>query len=247
MDVVYPLGMGSAWRNNEIRYSIRSLFKYADGQFDKIFIIGVKPKFLDCCDRLIHIPFTETQAKEVNIWEKVLTAATDERVSDEFFFMNDDHFFLNNFVMAEFPHFHRGDLKEFSWSNTSPTQIPGGYNRKCKRTLDFLVKHGLSTWHFDIHTPKRVEKQKFIDTYNFVKPQLYKHEGFILFSCYGNYNKLEPTLKQDIKLRGQDIKGLVAGEYNTELLFSLSNSVNTRKLSNFMTTAYTKKSPFEND
>ena len=39
MDVVYILGKGSVWKDNEIRYSLRSIEKHLTG-FDRVFIVG---------------------------------------------------------------------------------------------------------------------------------------------------------------------------------------------------------------
>ena len=44
MDIVYILGNGSKFNNEEIRYSLRSLEKFVN--FDRVFIVGECPKFL---------------------------------------------------------------------------------------------------------------------------------------------------------------------------------------------------------
>ncbi len=44
IDLVYILGKGSKWSDNEIRFSLRSIEKYFD--YRKIFIIGEKPESL---------------------------------------------------------------------------------------------------------------------------------------------------------------------------------------------------------
>jgi hypothetical protein len=44
-NLLYILGSGSKWQNNEIRYSIRSAEKYV-GNLGRVFIVGEFPKFL---------------------------------------------------------------------------------------------------------------------------------------------------------------------------------------------------------
>jgi len=45
MDIVYVLGSGSEWDDNEIRFSLRSVEKYLTG-VGNVYIIGKKPNFL---------------------------------------------------------------------------------------------------------------------------------------------------------------------------------------------------------
>ncbi len=244
MSVVYPLGRGSRSNNEEIKYSIRSLFKHSTEGVGTIFIVGEKPKFFEYGDQIVHIPLPENQAKEINIWEKVLAASKDARVSDEFFFTNDDYFFLQDFQMSDFPHFHKGDLRTFDWSNKPINNIRNSYDRKSKMTLDVLTKCGLSTYHFDIHTPNRVEKDKFIQAYEFFKPYLYNGTGLIISTCYGNFNKLEPTQREDYKVRGSELTDL-AKNYKDHLLFSIYDDAQIDQLWDFMNTVYPDKSPVE--
>lgn len=241
MDVVYPL-CASTWEHTEIRFSIRSLFKHSTEEIDKIFIVGEKPEFFEYNDRLIHIPFKETQAKEVNIWEKILHVSQDSRASNDFFFMNDDFFFVEDFNMLFFPTYHKGNLKNFPWTKL-PIPSLTGYSKKAAITLKLLSKLKLPTWHYDIHTPAVINKQKFIDTYRFFKPHLYKGSGLLLFSCYGNYNKWEPVERIDLKISKKNLKSYL--EQPANLLFSITEDAQCPQLLEFLETAYPTKSPVE--
>lgn len=244
MDIVCPLGRNSRWKNEEIRFSIRSLFKHSIEEIGTIFIVGEKPDFFEYGDKLIHIPFKENQPKEVNIWEKVLAASLDERVSEEFLFTNDDYFFLNDFSLSTFPHYHKGDLKEQSWAKKPDHLILNSYHKKAKRTLKLLEKLKFSTWHFDIHLPNRYEKEKFVNTYNFFKPYLYDRDGLIISTCYGNYNKLEPTYKEDYKITKKGLNEFF-NTYQDRLLFSIYDDAQCPQLLEFMYRNYPDKSPVE--
>lgn len=241
MDAVYPLHI-STWDHNEIKFSIRSLFKHSTEGIDKIFIIGERPEFFEYSDRLIHIPFQQSQAKEVNIWEKILMASKDSRVSDDFFFMNDDFFFVEDFNMSTFPTYHKGNLKTFPWVRL-PIGSLTGYNKKAAITLKLLSRLKLSTWHYDIHTPAVINKQKFINTYNFFKPHLYKGSGLLLFSCYGNYNNWEPVGRADLKIHKKGLKSHL--EQQLDLMFSIADDAQSSELLEFLESAYPNKSPVE--
>lgn len=244
MDLVIPLWKISRWKNTEIKYAIRSIFKHSTEGVGKIFIIGAKPEFFDYSDRLIHIPFFENRAKEVNIWEKVLTACKDERVSDEFFFSNDDYFFLQDFEMSSFPHFHKGSIREFDWIQKPLHQIKDSYRKKTYLTMLALEKHGYETWHFDIHTPNRVEKKKFIDAYNCFQRDIYRNTGLLISTTYGNYNRLTPTYCKDIKIKRKGLESFI-NNYTEHLLFSTNDDVQGPEFLDFLNTIYPDKSPVE--
>jgi len=73
IDVVYPLGSGSAWDNNELRYSLRSL---ENNLLDlgRVFVVGQRPPWLV---EAVHIPMEDTHRhnKDANLIDKVLEDA----------------------------------------------------------------------------------------------------------------------------------------------------------------------------
>lgn len=236
MDVVYPLGKPGPWGHDAIKYSIRSLCQNAEDDNWRVFIIGEKPGFLDY-RKVIHIPFKESQVKEVNIWEKVLAAAKDGRVSDEFFFMNDDYFFLKPFEMKTFPWYHKGNIREMNLK-------PQGYDKRALRTADVLEKAGLSTWHFDIHTPNRTVKDKFIRAYEAFRKHLYQGDGLTINTVVGNFNNETPEFKKDVKCSKRDL-GWLRQNFNKELLFSVFDNAQNAEFKAFMDELYPDKSYFE--
>ena len=70
ISVVYPLGTGSKWQNNELRYSLRSLSKISG--IGDVFIVGEKP---DWVRNVIHIPCKDVPfRKEYSIYTKIMAA-----------------------------------------------------------------------------------------------------------------------------------------------------------------------------
>ena len=55
IDVVYVLGKGTKWNDNEIRFSLRSLAKNVTG-IRNVYIVGERPDFLK---RVIHISYPD--------------------------------------------------------------------------------------------------------------------------------------------------------------------------------------------
>lgn len=100
MDVVYILGSGSLVKNEEIRYSLRSLERNMLDIAD-VYIVGEKPEFLK---DFIHIPSQDlSPEKWRNAYKKIKIACADSRISEDFLLMNDDFFMLEPFNGAEFP------------------------------------------------------------------------------------------------------------------------------------------------
>jgi hypothetical protein len=52
MDLVYVLGSGSRWGDNELRYSLRSVEKHLKG-YNNVYLVGDKP---DWVRNVTHIP-----------------------------------------------------------------------------------------------------------------------------------------------------------------------------------------------
>ena len=193
IDIVFVLGTGSNWSNNEIRFSIRSLYKYLEG-FGKIFIVGEKPDFLEGCLHIQHPDEFSPENADGNIIRKVLRACQDSRISEKFLFINDDHIFLRKTNAGAIPPFHKGDMKDFP-------QHYFGLNPWRKRlylTKLALENQGLTTLHYDCHTPILFEKEKFIaDMSSF---DYDTGIGLTMKSLYGNIHyPQEPLLANEKK------------------------------------------------
>ena len=197
VDVVYVLGTGSGWKNNELRFSLRSIEKNGINA-GKIFVVGEQPEFLT---NVIHIPASDVFNPNVNadgnIIVKVLAACADKRLSEDFLFINDDHLILKPIDLNNVPAFHKGDMNgydEIYWQ-------PLNYWRSCrlKRTMDILNERGLTAFHFDCHTPILFNKDLFpevISRFNYSEGS-----GLTMKSLYGNsvYSKSRKRLKGEKK------------------------------------------------
>lgn len=100
MDIVYVLGSGSLANNNELRYSLRSLY---ENMLDigKVFIVGDDPGFLPP-HMLISAPDSYPE-KWKNAYSKIRLMCEFESLSDEFLLMNDDFFMLEPFTGETWP------------------------------------------------------------------------------------------------------------------------------------------------
>jgi glycosyltransferase involved in cell wall biosynthesis len=154
VDVVFPLGKGSTWQNNELRYSIRSFVKnFTD--LRHIVIIGQHPSFLD---GVLHISSEDdyTIAKDERMLHKLLAACRDFWVTDTFIFASDDIFLLQPVGKKELCGWHFGDIPSLPLS-AKP------WEASCIRTRTFLESNGFKFKNFDqAHAPQPMNKEKIL-------------------------------------------------------------------------------------
>ena len=176
MDCVYPLGKGSILKNFELRMSLRSIEKHLTG-FNKVWIIGERPDWLQ---NIEHVPFNEspTADSDYNIMMKVTKACDTPEVSNDFLFMNDDHYLLATFNTANFPSYYQGTLSEYLKKRGLDA-----YGRRAKATMDHLMLRDLPIKYFDIHTPIVYNKELFK---KYVSSLNWKDKTYIIKSLYAN-------------------------------------------------------------
>lgn len=236
IDVVYPLGKSAAgWKHDVIKYSLRSICQYAEESGWRVFVIGESPGVLDY-KKVIHIPFKETQAKEINIMEKMVAAAKDERVSEEFFWCSDDKFFLSPFSLSKYPFYHKGDIRDI--------KVRNGYDRMVSATADRLEEVGRTTFHFDSHVPKRLLKSWVTAAYEHFKRPIYEQRGMAVCTTVLNYAGVEGAYKKDIKVQARDLDWIRKNRGSVDV-FSVFDNAQTAEFKAFMDELYPEKCYFE--
>lgn len=157
IDVVYIIGTGSRWRDNELRFSLRSITKNLSN-IGKVFIVGECPDYLK---NIIHIPagdiFDPAINADGNIITKVLAACEDKRLGETFLFINDDHLIIQPVNIADIPAFHKGSMDTFPddyWNLNY-------WRKRLRLTKEALLAKNLPCFHFDCHTPILINKHKF--------------------------------------------------------------------------------------
>lgn len=213
IDIVYALGSGSIWDDNELRYSLRSIEKHV-ASYGKIYIVGEYPHWLQ---HAIHIPCEDKYGHERNIMEKIKVACNTDVISENFFFINDDHFLLKDCDISNYPHYNRGSLAE---SIAKRVQYNDVYKEAMINTLEVLQHFGHSRNNFDVHTPIVYNKKKFIDImalYNWEE-----HE-FIIKSLYCNSAGITGPIIDDCKLHGRIAKWRLPEKLKGHTLFSISD------------------------
>lgn len=231
MDLVYILGTGSRWGNNELRYSLRSIEKYL--KHKNIFLIGEKPEW---AQNLTHIPAIDPYPmnKERNIFSKIMVACKDSRVTEDFLFINDDHFLLQ--PMKDIPYYGNGTIEQFLKRRVT-TYTMSAYNTK-----KALQAKSLPTNYFDIHAPIIYNKQKFLEL------QAYDwniKKGYVIKSLYCNTHNIAPVPYSDCKLQIPTNEEAIKEKIKGRAFFSIGDGAINTNLRNVMEELYPEKSSYE--
>jgi hypothetical protein len=178
IDVVYVLGKGSGWRNNELRFSLRSIAKNLKG-IRKVWIVGEKPEFVK---NVNHIPFPDELLNNAdgNIIRKVLRVCQEKTLTDNFLFVNDDHLIVKPVTAGDIPPYHKGNMESFKKEFFEANFWRG----RLYRTKNILQQKGYPALHFDCHVPIVFNKNRFPEVIN--KFDFEKNTGYTMKSLYGN-------------------------------------------------------------
>lgn len=183
IDLVYTLGKGSKWDDNEIRYSLRSV--EANLPHRNIVIVGDMPDFLQ---NVVHVPAKDpTSYKSYNTLHKMKIACRSGKISNDFILMNDDFFVMK--PAESIPYYHKGYLQD----TVKNFEYPGSkYYFTLKRTADLLGKGR----DFELHCPFIFNKKKFLKLFE----EFDLSEGYVYRSVYADYHRIRGKFHPDVKI-----------------------------------------------
>lgn len=188
IDIVYVLGTGSKWDNNEIRHSLRSVEKNLKG-YRNVFIVGNIP---DWVQHVYDIEFRDLLQDNAdgNIILKVITACNYPDLSEEFLLMADDSFILQPVNAREIEYMYKGDYPSLNKPGYFEANT---WRKRLGRTLKTLHDQGRTSFHYDCHFPFRINKYLFRRIMMNVSFEL--GIGYTVKSMYGNLANVSPNRK----------------------------------------------------
>lgn len=242
VDVVYIVGFGSQWKNNELRYSLRSVERNLKN-FRNVYIVGEKPAFVT---GVKHIQFPDMEnIPSKNTYKKILQACKDEQLSQRFLLMNDDFFFNKKVEADTYPYYYRGTIENYLEKRSSKERKlqASPYIQTMEATLQQLRYKGLSTLHFGIHTPVILDKILF--------PKICSgfdwryNNGLSTRSIYCNSLNIVPVEKTDCKINHKvsyhDLQRITANQE----VFSIGDNAIGMPMNRFMEDLFPDPSRFE--
>ncbi len=237
IDVVYILGKGSVWNDNELRYSLRSVEKYLSG-YRNVYLIGECPEFIQ---NVIHIPFADSHHyRETRIALKIDKACQEKELSTEFLFMNDDHFLLTPYNAQTFPFYHKGSLLD----ELNIPHLNQVYHQSLSNTLFALRKYGFPEYNFDTHTPILINKYCFPSVV-FRGYDWNIQNSYVVKSIYTNSRQIQGTYMRDCKIATAQSSEDLALTLLTKKIFSISDGAINGPMKEMFEILYPNKSHYE--
>lgn len=231
MDVVVPLGKGSLHQNLELRYCLRSIETHVNN-VGNIFIIGERPAFLDNIIHINVIDNSSREQKEANIFRKIVAACQDKRVSEDFYFFNDDHFLT---VPFEEHYYHSGPLNIY----IDQLKVRQSHFKTLMNTY-VALKGGK---HFDVHCPITYNKQRFMETVGTCNWSI--SYGYGIKSLYCNMSGIAGMFIQDLKIKMDLTKMEIYRLIGKRRFFSIGDTALNQSMKQVLHELYPQQSKYE--
>jgi hypothetical protein len=236
IDIVYPMGRGSVWQDNELKYSLRSISMYLKNM-GKVVIIGHCPEW---CKPDIHIPLDDLHLNiSRNIKDKIYRAAKDERITEDFMVFNDDYFFLRETDITDYPFYYKCNLEY----TVGPANQGNAYQKYAQTTYDLLKAKGLTTFNYDTHKPIIYNKAKFIEI---ADAHSWKGtHGPIIKSLYCNVLGVTGVPEHDCKINHPHVTEVWRRIIQGKEMISIGDRALNRSFKELLRELYPSKSPYE--
>ncbi len=238
MDIVIPYKQDRRSTHTELIYALRSLEKKLKG-FGSIFIVGEKISSLKGLNYINVKDDKGSQFKERNIYRKILAACKDERVSENFCFMNNDHFLTCKFNVDSLPFYHKGELIDTMAKNA------GDYRKSLNHSRKHLMKLGKPTLDYDTHFPIIYNKTDFLHIFvqsglNWDQPY-----GYVIKSLYANIKGVKGEYGGDCKVQHAMSYEEIVNKIGDKKFFSTSDGCMNADMLKYLEEKYKNKSMYE--
>ena len=144
MNILYVIGKGSEWSNNELRLSLRSIAKNGKN-VGRVYIVGYKPDFVS--DAVTYIPCDDPyDVAHKNILHKVLYAIEHSDIGKHFLISSDDHYYMKTTDFDKLPVYYR--QLEIPEKVRDPWSV---YCNSLHDTRSILLEKGLTIYQTNPH------------------------------------------------------------------------------------------------
>ena len=189
LDLVYILGRGSRWFNNEIRFSLRSVCENLPHR--RVILVGERPEWIQ---NILHIPAVDDRScKLQNAMAKLRILCETPGVSEDFILMNDDFFIMR--PMTYMPNYINGTIQNLQETH----ETRAGYYYAAMDVTRTMLKMaiGKEPFNFELHVPMVLNRDKFLKLTDTI---LWKEKSYLFRSVYGNVFELDGINRMDVKI-----------------------------------------------
>ena len=154
MDIVYVIGTGSKWQNNELRYSLRSICRFGRHLGD-VYIVGdLLPDFIDpSAVHFLREKDSPSFPPAQNVARKIAAAFAHFNL-ERFLLSSDDHFFIKPVDFDMWPVHYKGDQLPDESQLGNERLGDRRYRQVMVDTRRFMERIGLDTRYYEGHTNK---------------------------------------------------------------------------------------------
>ena len=245
MDILYIVGTGSKWDNNELRYSLRSIDKYGIN-VDRVFIVGEKPDFVN--GEVVHIPCADRWSKikkHNNIHQKIAVAMGTGLLNDHFLISSDDHFYCKPTDFDAYPVYYR----ELEIPTSVPEGVkPNSYWYSLFETRRFLLGKGLPIYQTNPHANTHIDKNLWMQNIRTITQASDLLHGGEINCIIGNImiaNGVEPQHIKDCKIYKFEDRAAFDEKIKDVHVFSMADSALDSGIGKILQEMYPEKSRFE--
>ena len=239
MDILYVLGNGSKWSNNELRYSLRSVERFCKN-VGRIYVCGSDPGFLS--NEVRFVPCEDTKkAKHKNIIAKIEKVIKETCISDEFLLSSDDHFFIDYVDLDKYPYYSCGELPK----NVLSTN---GYDKSLFDTRVVLTALGLPCKATNPHLDTHIRKDLFAKTEDIRKASELTSNGYEINCILGNMMIAEGVEFEhvaDCKIRHCDGVSGLKNKLTGRHCFSIADSSISEGVGDYLKNLFPRLSKYE--
>lgn len=243
MDILYIIGTGSEWNNNELKFSLRSIEKNGVN-VGRVFLVGHKPDFVS--DAVTYIPCDDPyDMKHKNILRKVVYAMEHSDIGSHFLISSDDHYYVQKVDFDKLPVYYRNeDMPD----KVVGRQIWSEYHKSLRETRWILTDAGLPTYQTNPHCNTHFNAEIYLRHKDLFDKAMALEYGGELNCIMGNllihYGE-KPVHFIDSKLsRKSSLEDIATRVKVTNCLSSVDN-IATSELAKYLQKTFNKKSIYE--
>jgi len=244
MDILYVLGKGSKWDNNELRYSLRSIEKFGKN-LGNVYVIGYDPGFLSNKVTLVKIEDCYG-VKHKNILNNICRAVEHTNINDNFLLSSDDHFYVKETDFDNYPIYCKGELPKV----IKATDKAKGYKQSLVDTRKLLEKYGYTHYNFSQHGNTHMSREAIALANELIQESYGTHRGAeptcLLLNVLYKHKPFEFIKRGDVKLK-DNIKGVedIKQRLGDREVFSIYDKSIDKGVSEYLQELFPDKSKYE--
>lgn len=200
ISVVIPLGTGSTWDNNELRYMLRSLDCHLQFDYEPILFCSEKIPWLNC-KQIVVKRYYPKKALEFygghhhyenyyDVINKIRTSISNDNVSDEFLYAYDDILLLYDLYKADIRRIYAGghyDDNPKMYENKTAEK----WMATISNAMTICKDNSYAMYNYETHLPRYFKKELLQKMFNKHNPET-DFIPYAISTVYYNMNYEKP-------------------------------------------------------